>query len=55
MAKGDGCKQEPGVFAPVIDRASCEGKADCVVVCPCDCFREGEQMLFIAELDLGEL
>ena len=20
---------------------------DCVVVCPCDCFREGEQMLFI--------
>ncbi len=21
---------------------------DCVVVCPCDCFREGEQMLYIA-------
>lgn len=20
---------------------------DCVVVCPCDCFRQGEQMLFI--------
>jgi ferredoxin len=20
---------------------------DCVVVCPCDCFREGEEMLFI--------
>jgi len=20
---------------------------DCVVVCPCECFREGEQMLFI--------
>jgi ferredoxin len=20
---------------------------DCVVVCPCDCFREGESMLFI--------
>ncbi len=20
---------------------------DCVVVCPCDCFREGEQMLYI--------
>ena len=20
---------------------------DCVVVCPCDCFHEGEQMLFI--------
>jgi NAD-dependent dihydropyrimidine dehydrogenase PreA subunit len=34
MAKGDGCKQDPGVFVPVIDRAACEGKADCVVVCP---------------------
>lgn len=21
---------------------------DCVLVCPCDCFREGEQMLYIA-------
>lgn len=21
---------------------------DCVVVCPCDCFHEGEQMLYIA-------
>ena len=21
---------------------------DCVVVCPCDCFREGENMLYIA-------
>ena len=21
---------------------------DCVVVCPCECFREGEQMLYIA-------
>lgn len=21
---------------------------DCVVVCPCDCFREGEEMLYIA-------
>ena len=28
------CKQEPGVFAPVIDRNKCEGKADCVAVCP---------------------
>ena len=24
---------------------------DCVVVCPCDCFREGERMLFIAPDD----
>jgi len=29
--------------------APCHGckYTDCVVVCPCDCFREGEQMLFI--------
>ena len=31
------CK-EPGLFAPVIDRNRCEGKADCVRVCPCDVF-----------------
>ena len=35
------CKQEPGVFAPVIDRNRCEGKADCVVVCPYDVFEMG--------------
>ena len=28
------CKQAPGAFAPVIDRNRCEGKADCVAVCP---------------------
>ena len=32
------CKQPPGVFEPVIDRARCEGKADCVVICPYDVF-----------------
>ena len=32
------CKQEPGVFAPVIDRGRCEGKADCVVICPYEVF-----------------
>ncbi len=32
------CKHEPGAFAPVIDRARCEGKADCVVICPYDVF-----------------
>ena len=41
MAKGDSCKQEPGVFAPVIDRAACEGKADCVVICPYEVFELG--------------
>jgi len=24
---------------------------DCVVVCPCDCFREGEQMLYIDPME----
>ena len=32
------CKQDPGVFAPVIDRNKCEGKEDCVQVCPYDVF-----------------
>jgi len=32
------CKQEPGEFAPVVDRGKCEGKSDCVRVCPYDVF-----------------
>jgi NAD-dependent dihydropyrimidine dehydrogenase PreA subunit len=32
------CKQEPGIFTPVIDRGRCEGKADCVVICPYEVF-----------------
>lgn len=32
------CKQIPGEFIPVIDRNRCEGKADCVVICPYDVF-----------------
>jgi|SRR5215831_1605532 len=31
---GERCRAEPGVFRPVIDRARCEGKRDCVEVCP---------------------
>lgn len=34
------CK-EPGRVAPVIDRNRCEGKADCVRVCPYDVFEMG--------------
>jgi NAD-dependent dihydropyrimidine dehydrogenase PreA subunit len=33
------CKQEPGDFRPVIDRNRCEGKADCVRVCPVGVFK----------------
>ena len=28
------CKQEPGVIAPVVNLKRCEGKGDCVTVCP---------------------
>jgi 4Fe-4S ferredoxin len=28
------CKQEPGVIKPVVDFNRCEGKGDCVRVCP---------------------
>jgi 4Fe-4S ferredoxin len=28
------CKQDPGVFAPVVNLKRCEGKGDCAVVCP---------------------
>ena len=32
------CKHPPGVVAPVIDATRCEGKDDCVRVCPYDVF-----------------
>lgn len=31
---GEECRAEPGRFTPRIDRAKCEGKSDCVDVCP---------------------
>ena len=34
----DTCKQPAGRFVPVVDRARCEGKADCVRVCPYQVF-----------------
>ena len=41
MPKSPECKQEPGTFRPVIDRGSCEGKAECVRVCPVGVFSVG--------------
>ena len=35
------CKHEPGEFRPVVDRNRCEGKADCVRVCPTSVFAVG--------------
>jgi NAD-dependent dihydropyrimidine dehydrogenase PreA subunit len=32
------CKQPPGPVVPVIDRNRCEGKRQCVAVCPFDVF-----------------
>jgi 4Fe-4S ferredoxin len=31
---GENCKAEPGAYRPVIDHGRCEGKAECVRVCP---------------------
>ncbi|WP_144149233.1 4Fe-4S dicluster domain-containing protein [Paraburkholderia sp. BCC1884] len=28
------CKQKPGVIAPIVDLKRCEGKGDCLDVCP---------------------
>jgi len=35
----DGCKQLPGVFGPIVSLKRCEGKGDCVEVCPEHVFR----------------
>jgi 4Fe-4S ferredoxin len=35
---GERCSAPPGSFAPVIDHARCEGKRDCIDVCPNDVF-----------------
>ena len=35
---GERCAAAPGTWGPVIDHARCEGKGDCVVVCPNDVF-----------------
>lgn len=35
------CKHPAGFMAPAIDRNRCEGKEDCVRVCPYDVFEMG--------------
>jgi NAD-dependent dihydropyrimidine dehydrogenase PreA subunit len=35
------CKADPGVYRPVVDARLCEGKGDCVAVCPCGAFEVG--------------
>ena len=41
MPENPECKQDPGVFTPVIDRNRCEGKGDCVPACPYNVFVVG--------------
>lgn len=38
---GSDCKSEPGIFRPEVDARRCEGKGQCVVVCPYDVFEVG--------------
>jgi NAD-dependent dihydropyrimidine dehydrogenase PreA subunit len=38
MSQKVDCKHDAGVMIPVIDRNRCEGKADCVAVCPVSVF-----------------
>lgn len=35
------CEADPGVFRPEVDARRCEGKGDCVEVCPYDVFVVG--------------
>ncbi|GAA0757572.1 ferredoxin family protein [Ideonella azotifigens] len=35
---GQACQAAPGEYIPVVNRAKCEGKGDCVEVCPYDVF-----------------
>jgi 4Fe-4S ferredoxin len=35
---GEKCKAAPGTWIPVVDRSRCEGKKDCVEVCPYSVF-----------------
>ncbi|HEX6766504.1 MAG TPA: hypothetical protein VF103_13520 [Polyangiaceae bacterium] len=48
---GEDCKASPGEFGPIVERALCEGKGDCVEVCPYDVFEVGR----ITDEDYREL
>jgi 4Fe-4S ferredoxin len=38
---GEKCRSPPGTWVPRIDRGRCEGKEDCVAVCPYSVFELG--------------
>jgi NAD-dependent dihydropyrimidine dehydrogenase PreA subunit len=54
---GDGCRADPGQVVPVVNRSRCEGKKDCVDVCPYDVFevRRIDDADFAALSFLGRL
>lgn len=35
---GERCRADPGTWSPIVDRGRCEGKRDCVDVCPHNVF-----------------
>jgi len=39
--QGMKCRADPGVFRPEVDALHCEGKGDCVEVCPYNVFAVG--------------
>jgi 4Fe-4S ferredoxin len=39
---GEECRAAPGAWVPHIARSKCEGKADCIAVCPYDVFEIGQ-------------
>jgi NAD-dependent dihydropyrimidine dehydrogenase PreA subunit len=41
------CRQDAGVFAPVVNLKRCEGKGDCAVVCP-------EQVFEVRRIDAAD-
>ena len=48
---GEACKAAPHAWAPRVDFARCEGKGDCVEVCPHGVFEVGR----IADADFARL
>ncbi|HEX5745398.1 MAG TPA: ferredoxin family protein [Archangium sp.] len=54
---GEQCRAEAGSFVPVVDRSRCEGKRDCVEVCPYGVFevRRMEDSDFAGLSVLGKL
>jgi 4Fe-4S ferredoxin len=48
---GENCRAPAARFVPIVDRGRCEGKAECVAVCPYDVFEIGR----VTDAEFGEL